>query len=244
MTRPPVYSKRSVFDLLLGRRPAFNAVGNVDAVCPYCNAAINKKPGRKKKCPHCGNDIYVRTRPGDDQKVLVTIVLADVIDEQWSIVNGTHDAYLAKRQEKEKARSRLRKRQGSEPSDNDIQWDILQKEAFEHARAGNWGWHRNASFSMAEILRKTSKLNDALLIYLEVCYLDVCGPVNTGGRRENGFRRSEGLLAPGVTSRIANIICELGMSEKDMKSCSYALQLDFAKTCRYLSLPTPLGRNL
>lgn len=28
--------------------------------CPYCHTYLEKAPTRKKQCPHCGNDIYVR----------------------------------------------------------------------------------------------------------------------------------------------------------------------------------------
>ena len=28
--------------------------------CPYCSEALEKKPSRKTKCPHCGNAIYVQ----------------------------------------------------------------------------------------------------------------------------------------------------------------------------------------
>lgn len=29
--------------------------------CPYCDATLEKAPKKKKKCPHCGNYIYVRS---------------------------------------------------------------------------------------------------------------------------------------------------------------------------------------
>ncbi len=31
-----------------------------DALCPYCSGLLEKAPARKKKCPHCGNYMYVR----------------------------------------------------------------------------------------------------------------------------------------------------------------------------------------
>src|ERR1700733_3999817 len=72
-----------------------DAIGNIDAVCPNCNQRLDKKPGRKKKCPHCGRFIYVRTRPSDEKKVLVTEAQAERIEEQWFIVHGgTHEAFL------------------------------------------------------------------------------------------------------------------------------------------------------
>ena len=64
------------------KRRKLPAVGNVDSVCPHCNHQLDKKPGRKKKCPHCGEFIYVRTQPCDEQRVLVTQEQAEKIEEQ------------------------------------------------------------------------------------------------------------------------------------------------------------------
>ena len=33
-----------------------------EAQCPYCNALLERKPQRKKKCPSCGN--YIRVNDG------------------------------------------------------------------------------------------------------------------------------------------------------------------------------------
>jgi len=63
-------------------------IGFVDAICPYCSSALEKKPGRKKKCPHCGNFIYVRTRPIDRERVLVTEGQLAEIERQWAIMSG------------------------------------------------------------------------------------------------------------------------------------------------------------
>ena len=62
-------------------------IGLSDPVCPYCNGHLEQKPAKKKKCSHCGKYIYVRTRPQDQMKVLVTEKQAELIEEQWSIVN-------------------------------------------------------------------------------------------------------------------------------------------------------------
>lgn len=35
-------------------------MGNTDAGCPYCDCEIQPKPKRKKKCPHCGQPVFVR----------------------------------------------------------------------------------------------------------------------------------------------------------------------------------------
>ncbi len=69
-----------------GEPSPLTAIGNIDAVCPYCDNRLVKKPGRKAKCPHCANFIHVRTRPLDNQKVLVTVKQMEAINEQWGIV--------------------------------------------------------------------------------------------------------------------------------------------------------------
>ena len=51
--------------------------------CPYCSTPLDPVPGRKKKCPHCGKFIFVRTRPSDRQRVLVTEEGAEQIEEEW-----------------------------------------------------------------------------------------------------------------------------------------------------------------
>ena len=108
-------------------------------------------------------------------KVLVTDNQAELIEEQWSIVNGTHDEYLARKQKIEGERSRLAKQFSRAPSENDVKWGLLNKEVTEHAVNGMWGLYRNTRFQMAELLRKEGKLKQALFTYCWVCYLDLNG---------------------------------------------------------------------
>ena len=83
----PPTPKRNVQDL--------ESIGNVDPVCPYCNAIFPKKPKAKTKCKVCGNFVYVRSRPPHNWKVLVTKEQADLMQELLEIKNGT---YFDKRQ--------------------------------------------------------------------------------------------------------------------------------------------------
>lgn len=39
--------------------------------------------------------MFVRTRPKDNARVVVTKEEADRIEEEWAIVHGTHDIYIA-----------------------------------------------------------------------------------------------------------------------------------------------------
>jgi len=54
----------------------------------------------------------------DNARVVVTKAGADKIDEEWSIVAGTHDIFVAEKEEFAKEKEILRKRfGGKEPSD-------------------------------------------------------------------------------------------------------------------------------
>jgi hypothetical protein len=156
-------------------------------------------------------------------KVLVTDQQAELIEEQWSIVNGTHDEYLARKQEIDGERSRLAKQFGRAPSENDVKWGLLNKEVIEHALNGDWGLYRNTRFQMAELLRKESKFKQALSMYCWVCYLDLNGPRNNGGLKDPALLRDyppfsprEAFLAPGIISRLAGITKKLHVDEEEV----------------------------
>ncbi len=91
-------------------------IGNIEAICPYCNKELEKKPGRKKKCPFCGNFIYVRTRPYDSEKVLVTETQIKELEKQW-----------------EDRREKFTYR----PKGNDAEWGELNRKIQELIEAGD-----------------------------------------------------------------------------------------------------------
>jgi len=203
----------------------FEYIGNDGPVCPHCNSELEKMPGRKKKCPFCSNFIYVRTRPIDEKKVLVTEEQKEKIDEQWSIVNGTHKEFIARKKEYEKTKNELKRQHGKEPSDNEVQWAILEKKQYEYAKCNHWGLYRNTIFDMAEILRKESKLEMALVRYIEVCYLDLNGPRNISNADEEFLRafppfdpnESWAELAPAIVDRIWRICKKLDINKDALK---------------------------
>lgn len=196
------------------------------AECPYCRKTLLKIPGSKTKCLYCGKFMFVRTRPKENVRVVVTKEEADKIDEEWSVVAGTHDIFVAEKKELEKEKEILRKRfDGKEPSDNDVRWDLLNKQLMEHAKNGDWGLYRNARRQMAGILRREMKLKDALRTYLEVCYLDLNGPSNTGGitypellKEFPPFDPKErAFLAPGVIDLIKRIVLKLNLNKNEIE---------------------------
>ena len=199
----------------------FEDIGNIEPICPNCGKALENKPSRKKKCPECGNFMFVRTRPSDNKKVLVTEAQAEVIEEQWSIVNGTHDSYLKEKKAFENERASQAKRFGCAPSENDVKWALLNKQLTEYALKGDWGFYRNTKLQMADILRKEKKLKNALYFYLDVFYLDLNGPNNMGGTSPRllkefpPFRPNEAMIAPGILKRILSIVKQLELDTKE-----------------------------
>lgn len=189
-------------------------LGNIESLCPYCNNLLEKKPKKKTKCPHCSNYIFVRTRPLDNKKILIKDDQKELIKEQWAIKNDTHDLYLQERDLFNKTKKKLIQKNGH-ASDNDTKWFLLNQEGLQYANKHKWGLYRNTRFSMAEILNKEKKFKSALLMYFEVCYIDLNGPTNYGIIEDNDnnfykdfpqFDLKFASLAPGVINRIIKII--------------------------------------
>ncbi len=184
--------------------------------CPYCFQKLVKIPLRKIACPQCGQFILVRTRPKDRKRILVTQEQSEKFEEEWSIVNGTHNQYVAQKTEYEREKESLRKQFGKKPSENDIQWRLCNKYLLEYSKDGNWGLYRNTRLQMGDILKKELKLKQALTTYLEVCYLDLNGPSNNGSIP---FDPSMGdvFLAPGVVEYAVKLQKKLGLKDEEVK---------------------------
>lgn len=102
-------------------------IGNLDAICPYCNIQLRKFPLAKTKCKNCENYIYSLTRPLDEQKVLLTEMDAELVRVQWATINGTLEQYLEEKREREAARERLLGILGREPKKYEIHYEYLKK---------------------------------------------------------------------------------------------------------------------
>ena len=171
--------------------------------------------------------MYVRTRPKDNVRAVVTKEEADRIEEDWAIVSGTHEAFVAAKETRAREKERLRKRFGGrEPSEDDINWSLANEALLTHAGEGDWGLYRNAKFQTGEILRRRMKLDAALRTYLEVCYLDLNGPSNVGGMSDPDLMsrfpafdpEHSAFLAPGIVDRIQKISKKQGLGKSDVET--------------------------
>lgn len=190
-----------------------SSIGETQAICPYCRTPLNKKPGAKKKCPHCGNFIYVRTRPHDQQKILVKESELPQVEYLWSVrsvlndieVYGETNVYL-------ETENRLKTQWHQQPSLQDVVWHTGMMMAMQHASNLDFGLYRNAKSRTADYLERLKDYRRALILNLEVCYIDLNGPENCGGWSSSmlkeypvfSLRFTE--LAPGIIQRIKTIM--------------------------------------
>jgi len=201
-------------------------IGNIDSICPYCSVGITKKPLRKSKCKNCGQYIYVRTRPIDRQRVLVTLNQASEIDVQWTNSPRSYIYDHIEPKEIEIAKNEYFKKKGVELSDTDAKWYFLNRKLLEHSKNADWGLYRNTRLSMGSVLEHDHRnIEKALHTYLEVCYIDINGPRNLGGLSDPEllekfppFSSEESFLAPSVVTKISELSGMLHLKYNDIKT--------------------------
>ena len=199
------------------------------AECPSCHGILSKIPGSKTKCHHCGEYMFIRTRPQDSVRLVVNEDQADKIDEDWRILNGTQELYLQEQKRFDDRKEALRKKfNGKEPSENDVYWGLFNEDLIKNAVKGQWGLYRNTKMHRADLLLKEEKLKQSLQTYFEVCYLDLNGTENMM-LDENGnmyvnpyydakpFDLTLKFLAPGIIDTIRKIIKKLNIDKKEVE---------------------------
>ena len=130
----------------------------VNTKCPYCDAELNPVPQRKKKCPSCGQYIYVKTRPSDRLRVLATEEGARQIEAEWNrIEDEQHLKSLPGRygigeKELEDVGEQLSKKFGFSAKTTDIIWAILNQRAIDLMKHGDWGNLASLYFEQALFL--------------------------------------------------------------------------------------------
>jgi len=150
---------------------------------------------------------------------------------------------MISKEEFKKEKETLRERFGKEPADDDVRWGLLNKESIKHAKNSDWGLFRNVEFERAEIVYKRKQFKNALFFYLLICYLDLNGPNNLGGLKDDPsilriykpFDPKTGFTAPFIINRIKIIANKLGMTIEDIKKDFF--HKDIQRTYKDLKLP-------
>lgn len=206
------------------------SIGKTDA-CPYCNEKLAIIPSRKKKCPHCGEFILVRTRPQDRKRILVTLKQVKQLEAQWAqYYEDKERKDLMQNPDFANAEKELTQRFGKKAALNDVKWSVYNQRIIEFASKRQWGLYRNNKLDMARVLEKEKRYNHALSTLFEVCYLDLNGCNNIGlingqpmSREESDkygikdFDTSTAFLAPGIISMIKDLMLQTKISKTDAK---------------------------
>jgi hypothetical protein len=187
-------------------------VGSPKPACPYCNFMLEEIPGRKKKCPACGHFIYVRTRPSDRQRILVTESQAKEIELQWNCSSSSISCLG---------------RRATHGTDLDALWKEYNHQIVETASQMNWGLYRNILLDMTDVLIIEQRYSQALKKYLEICYIDLNGPNNLSGNFDPEIMRIfpqwtpgafPNMLAPKVIEQISELITHCGFSDGEVEA--------------------------
>ena len=164
-----------------GALPPLRPIGHDDSQCPYCSTPLVKLPRKLRPCPHCGKILYPRKRPFDGKVVLFLEEELDELDEQRAIAYGNYESYLEIKARREGARAKLRKKFGGEPSESDVSRSLMVDDQIQEARDQRWESYRTTKEQMAEQLTAEGKTNAALIVWMEVAYLELNGANDLGG---------------------------------------------------------------
>ncbi len=122
--------------------------------------------------------------------------------------------------------------------EDDSEWQRLSQKRMDYAAARRWARYRTATLRMAQLRNRQGRLEDALVTYLELCYIDLNGAQNPGAAwgmpaHDLDPDRSFG-LGPLIVKRVQGMARELGYDEARM-------QVEFMATAsvmhRSLELP-------
>jgi hypothetical protein len=143
-----------------------------------------------------------------------------------------------------------------EPTDDEVKWEMLNRQALQHSTEGNLGLCRNTYLLMADVLSRPERLKEALRLYLIVCAYDLNGAQNRGGLSAEMLRQfpifdfTMATLAPVVVDKVRDLAEELKFSLGDVRELYLKFTLPTnsplppAKTWSALSLAIERKINL
>ena len=172
------------------------SLGNDGPICPHCAGALKEMLTKARKCSLCHKDIQIRKRPNDQKSVLVTADEAEILDEQWAMVKGNYDELQRDKQRRSEAGVALAEKFGRAPSESDVKWKLLNEDLLTLAGKQDWPRYRDTKHTMAQLLSREKKHKHALTTLLEVCYLDINGPIDITADRWRGVSEPIGPWTP------------------------------------------------
>jgi hypothetical protein len=136
---------------------------------------------------------------------------------------------------------------GKEPAEKDVVLEIIDNVGYHHFKNLDMGLFRNTILCKGDIFKSSGDLRNALISYLELCYIDLNGPNNCGGSKDhpellkkyppfNPQNPVDTFLAPGILDYINQINKELNLTKEQIKEIFFDHNLIIEKS-RKLPLP-------
>jgi hypothetical protein len=214
--------------------------------CPYCNNLLDKMPSEKRKCPNCKKSIIVRTDPVDKKKILLREDQVEGFEEKLqhirchnAIQRILHNSNIDATQF-DQTQENLKMKLGRDPTEKEVALEIVDNLGYYHFKNLDMGLFRNSILNKGDIFKAAGDLSNALAIYLELCYIDLNGPKNCGGSKNqpellkeyppfNIKDSSSTFIAPGIINYIRIINNDLNLSKEEIKQIFFEHNLKVQK---------------
>lgn len=221
--------------------------------CPYCHKLLDKMPKGKRKCPHCKEDIIVRTDPVEKKKILLRTDQIEDFEEKVREVR-THKtiekifgANYSDSKEYGRVKDNLKMIMGKEPSEKEVALEMVDRIGSKHFKNLDMGLFRCSILEKADILRASGDSENALTLYLELLYIDLNGPNNCSSRKNdsellkkyppfNPNDSGSAFIAPGIINYIKTLDKNLNLSKEEIKQVFFEHNIEVEKA-RELPLP-------
>jgi len=215
--------------------------------CPYCHNLLDKMPLSKKKCPQCKKEIIVRTDPVEKKKILLREDQLDEFEKKLQqirchktiqrILNNLNIDATQFDQTKENLKMKI----GGEPTEKDVALEIVDNIGYHYFKNLDMGLFRNTILYKGDIFKASVDFRNALITYLELCYIDLNGPNNCGSSKGypellkeyppfNPKNSVNASLAPGILQYIQQINKELNFTKDQIKEIFYEHNLKVKKS--------------
>jgi hypothetical protein len=202
--------------------------------CPYCHNLWEKMPTGNKKCPACKKTVIVRTDPVEKKKILLREDQLEEFEKKLKELRNhkTIQRILANLNVEisqfDQTKENLKMKSGKEPTDNDAILEIIDQVGYHHFKNLDMGLFRNTILDKCEIFKSSGDMKNALISYLELCYIDLNGPNNCGSSKNHPdslkkyppFNPNDTVLAtpaPGIIKYIIQITKELNLTKDQAK---------------------------
>lgn len=124
--------------------------------------------------------------------------------------------------------------------EDDSEWQRLDGQRSDYAAAHKWARYRTVTLRMAQLRGRQGRLEDSLVTYLELCYIDLNGAQNPGAAwglpiRDLDPERGFG-LGPLIITRVRSLARDLGYDETRME-----VEFRATATVMHRSLALPIA---